>query len=78
MLLTEALLPHLRQPGGRVVFLSAIAAFRGSGAGCYRASKAALHPYRAGLAKALGLASPDALHVTGQVIQVNGGAERSR
>ncbi|KVP62104.1 oxidoreductase [Burkholderia ubonensis] len=131
VLLTEALLPHLRQPGGRIVFLSSIAAFRGSGVGCYGASKAALHPYTADLAKALGpkgvtvntvapgfvadtaffgaalsdaqrkdkvaeslngragtpddiantigwLASPDALHVTGQVIQVNGGAERSR
>ncbi|MCM2551602.1 SDR family NAD(P)-dependent oxidoreductase [Burkholderia glumae] len=130
VLLTEALVPHLSKPGGRIVLVSSIAAFRGSGQGCYGASKAALHPYCADLAKALGpkgvtvntvapgfvvdteffggalnerqrqdkiaeavngragtpddiantigwLASPEALHITGQVIHVNGGAERA-
>ncbi|MGY0487066.1 SDR family NAD(P)-dependent oxidoreductase [Streptomyces sp. WG-D5] len=126
VLLTEALREHLASPGGRVVFLSSIAALRGSGQGSYGASKAALHPYTYDLAKALGprgitvntvapgyiedteffgpsmpeeeyrrrvdaiptgragtpediaatvlwLASPGGSHVTGQVIQVNGG-----
>jgi 3-oxoacyl-[acyl-carrier protein] reductase len=130
-LLTEALVDRLRAPGGRIVFLSSIAAYRGSGQGCYGASKAALHPYCYDLAKALGpkgittnfvapgyvedteffgsalsddqqrsksaeamsgragtpadiagtigwLASPEAAHVTAQIIQVNGGAERGR
>ncbi|WP_351228418.1 SDR family oxidoreductase [Streptomyces sp. NPDC002133] len=128
-LLTEALKDHLATPGGRVLFLSSIAAYRGSGSGAYAASKAALHPYAYDLARQLGtrgitvnlvapgfveetgffggglpderrkalvaetatgraghpgdvaqtlrwLASPAAGHVTAQVIQVNGGAER--
>ncbi|MEV5880170.1 SDR family oxidoreductase [Streptomyces sp. NPDC052101] len=128
-LLTEALKDRLAEPGGRVLFLSSIAAYRGSGSGAYAASKAALHPYAHDLARALGprgitvnvvapgyiedteffgagpvperraqliaetstgragtpgdvaatlhwLASPGAGHVTSQVIQVNGGAER--
>ncbi|KGM32081.1 SDR family NAD(P)-dependent oxidoreductase [Inquilinus limosus] len=129
VLLTEGLRDRLRAPGGRVVLVSSIAAYRGSGAGCYGAAKAALHPYGYDLAAALGprgitvnivapgyirdtgffsdrlpaerqaaliaetstrraglpadiadavawLASPGAAHVTAQVIQVNGGAER--
>jgi len=131
VLLTEALVPQLRAPGGRIIFLSSIAATRGSGNGCYGAAKAALHPYCFDLAKSLGpkgitvntiapsyvadteffgaamtqeqyqaklaetmnhragtpddiaatigwLASPEAVHITAQIIQVNGGAERGR
>ncbi|MFJ2731895.1 MULTISPECIES: SDR family oxidoreductase [unclassified Streptomyces] len=129
VLLTEALKERLAEPGGRVLFLSSIAAYRGSGSGAYAASKAALHPYAHDLARQLGprgitvnlvapgyvedtdffgdsmddarrerlvaetstgragtpgdiaatlhwLASPSAAHITSQIIQVNGGAER--
>ncbi|MEU0597615.1 SDR family oxidoreductase [Streptomyces sp. NPDC006393] len=129
VLLTEALKDHLAEPGGRVLFLSSIAAYRGSGSGAYAASKAALHPYLHDLARELGprgitvnavapgyvedtdffgdamdearrerlvaetstrrpgtpgdvaatlhwLASPAAGHITSQIVQVNGGAER--
>ncbi|WP_188197755.1 SDR family NAD(P)-dependent oxidoreductase [Nonomuraea sp. SYSU D8015] len=121
----------LLNPSGRIVFLSSIAAIRGSGGGSYGPMKAALHPYAFDLADALGprgitvnvvapgliedteffggglsderratlvaqtstgragtpqdiaetvhwLASPGGGHVTAQVIQVNGGAERGR
>ncbi|MGW0820429.1 SDR family NAD(P)-dependent oxidoreductase [Streptomyces sp. NPDC002845] len=129
VLLTTVLSDRLASPGGRVLFLSSIAAYRGSGSGAYAASKAALHPYAFDLARELGprgitvnlvapgyvedtgffgdamteerrvrliaetstgragtpgdvaatlhwLASPGAGHITSQVIQVNGGAER--
>ncbi|MGW3492712.1 SDR family NAD(P)-dependent oxidoreductase [Streptomyces sp. NPDC001020] len=129
VLLTEALRDRLASPGGRLLFLSSIAAYRGSGSGAYAAAKAALHPYAFDLARDLGprgitvnvvapgyvedteffgegmdparrdqriaetstgragtpgdiaqtlhwLASPGAGHITAQVIQVNGGAER--
>ncbi|WP_419996454.1 SDR family NAD(P)-dependent oxidoreductase [Streptomyces boninensis] len=129
-LLTEALKAQIAD-GGSVLFLSSIAAYRGSGSGAYAAAKAALHPYAHDLARQLGprritvnlvapgytegteffgdgipeerrqqrigetvtgragstadiaetlrwLASPAAQHVTSQVIQVNGGAERGR
>ena len=128
-LLTEALKDRLASPGGRVLFVSSIAAYRGSGSGAYAGAKAALHPYARDLARELGprgitanvvapgyvedteffgeaidparrerligetftgragtpgdvaatlhwLASPGAAHVTSQVVQVNGGAER--
>ena len=128
-LLTEALKDRLAEPGGRVLFVSSIAAYRGSGSGAYAAAKAGLHPYAHDLARDLGprgitvnvvapgyvedtgffgaaidparrdrliddtstgragtpgdiaatlhwLASPGAGHVTSQVVQVNGGAER--
>ncbi|MFJ1811055.1 MULTISPECIES: SDR family NAD(P)-dependent oxidoreductase [unclassified Streptomyces] len=128
-LLTEALKDRLAAPGGRVLFVSSIAAYRGSGSGAYAGAKAALHPYARDLARELGprgvtanlvapgyvedtgffgdaieparrerlvgetftgragtpgdiaatlhwLASPGAGHVTSQVVQVNGGAER--
>jgi 3-oxoacyl-[acyl-carrier protein] reductase len=131
VLLTEGLRDRLRSPGGRVIFVSSIAAYRGSGNGCYGAAKAALHPYCYDVASGLGprgitanvvapgyiadteffgdrlsgerraalvgqtmngragtpadiagtiswLASAQAAHVTGQIIQVNGGAERGR
>ncbi|MFF6917144.1 SDR family oxidoreductase [Streptomyces sp. NPDC012466] len=129
VLLTEALKPRLAEPGGRVLFLGSIAAYRGSGSGAYAAAKAGLHPYTHDLARELGprgitvnvvapgyiedteffgdamaeerrarliaetstgragtpgdvaetlhwLASPGAGHITSQIIQVNGGAER--
>ncbi|MFI9149081.1 SDR family NAD(P)-dependent oxidoreductase [Streptomyces sp. NPDC053367] len=129
VLLTEALKERLAEPGGRVLFLSSIAAYRGSGSGAYAASKAGLHPYVHDLARQLGprgitvnavapgyiedteffggavaeerrerligetstgragtpgdvaatlhwLASPGAGHITSQILQVNGGAER--
>ncbi|KOV70923.1 SDR family NAD(P)-dependent oxidoreductase [Streptomyces sp. MMG1121] len=128
-LLTEALKNRLAEPGGRVLFVSSIAAYRGSGTGAYAAAKAGLHPYAHDLARQLGprgitvnvvapgyvedteffgdtmdearrarliddtttgragtpgdvaatlhwLASPAAGHVTSQIVQVNGGAER--
>ena len=129
VLLTEGLKERLASPGGRVLFVSSIAAYRGSGSGAYGAAKAGLHPYAHDLARELGprgitanvvapgyvedteffgaaidparrerlvgdtlngragapgdvaatlhwLASAGAGHVTSQVVQVNGGAER--
>lgn len=128
VLLTEALRDLLQQQARRVVLISSIAAYRGSGTGSYAASKAALHPYAYDLAGQLGahgatvnvvapgyiedteffggrlseerrgtlisqtdtgragtpadvadtvhwLSTPGAGHVTGQVVQVNGGAQ---
>jgi NAD(P)-dependent dehydrogenase (short-subunit alcohol dehydrogenase family) len=130
VLLTTALVPRLRRPGGRVLLVSSIAALRGGG-GSYSAAKAALHGWCYALAGELGpdgitvnaivpgyiegtgffggtmteqrherlvgqtltgragspedvaaavgyLASPQAGHVTGQLLQVNGGALTGR
>lgn len=54
VLLTEALKDHLTGPGGRVLFVSSISAYRGSGRVPYGSSKAALHPYAFALARELG------------------------
>ncbi|WP_067712855.1 SDR family NAD(P)-dependent oxidoreductase [Nocardia yamanashiensis] len=51
VLLTEALIPHITSPGGRIVSVSSIAALRG--AGPYGAAKAALHGWSIGLAQQL-------------------------
>jgi 3-oxoacyl-[acyl-carrier protein] reductase len=125
VLLTQALLPAIRRPGGRIVTVTSIAAFRGPAT--YGGAKAALHPWSAALALRLApdgitvnvvapgyvagtefygermspdfhdgrarqapmhrggdvaeiaatvahLAGPDAGFITGQVIQINGGA----
>jgi 3-oxoacyl-[acyl-carrier protein] reductase len=54
VVLTTALLPALRRPGGRVILFSSIAAQRGGG-GPYSAAKAALHGWVLDLATSLGL-----------------------
>jgi 3-oxoacyl-[acyl-carrier protein] reductase len=51
VLLTEALEPSLRRPGGRIVTITSIAALRG--AGSYGAAKAALHAWTMSLATEL-------------------------
>jgi 3-oxoacyl-[acyl-carrier protein] reductase len=51
VLLTEALLPRLTRPGGRIVAMSSVAAFRG--AGSYGAAKAAINAWVYGMSAAL-------------------------
>ena len=53
VLMTTALLPSLRRPGGRIILTSSIAAQRGGG-GPYSSAKAALHGYALDLAADLG------------------------
>ncbi|MEU0741574.1 SDR family oxidoreductase [Streptomyces sp. NPDC006134] len=52
VLLTEALLPRLASPGGRVITIGSVAALRGNGA--YGAMKAALQAWNHTLAQQLG------------------------
>ncbi len=52
VLLTEAMLPYLARPGGRIVAMSSVAGVRGPGS--YGAAKSALHAWVFGLASALG------------------------
>jgi 3-oxoacyl-[acyl-carrier protein] reductase len=59
VLLTTALLPSLRRPGGRVILMSSIAGLRGGG-GPYSAAKSALHGWAFDLAGRLG---PDGVTV---------------
>lgn len=51
-LLTHALLPKLTRPGGRLIFMSSVAAVKGGGV--YGAAKAALHGWAYALAGRLG------------------------
>lgn len=53
VLMTTALLPSLRRPGGKIILTSSIAAQRGGG-GPYSAAKSALHGYALDLATNLG------------------------
>jgi len=53
VLLTDALRPLLRRPGGRIILTSSIAAQKGGG-GPYSAAKAALHGFVLDLATSLG------------------------
>ncbi|GIJ67743.1 3-oxoacyl-ACP reductase [Virgisporangium ochraceum] len=57
-LLTTALMPKLTRPGGRIVFMSSVAAVKGGGV--YGAAKAALHGWAYALATRLG---PDGITV---------------
>lgn len=59
VLLTQALRPMLRRPGGRVIAVGSIAAFRSTG-GSYGAAKAALHVWAHSLTSELG---PDGITV---------------
>ncbi|MFD9460514.1 SDR family NAD(P)-dependent oxidoreductase [Streptomyces sp. NPDC060027] len=52
VLLTEALLPHVRRPGGRIVQLSSIASLRGPGS--YGGSKGWINTYTYDLAQRVG------------------------
>lgn len=52
VLLTEALLPSITRPGGRIVAMSSVAGVRGPGP--YGAAKSALHAWMFGMATALG------------------------
>lgn len=58
VLLTEALLPDIARPGGRIIAMSSVAAVRGAGA--YGAAKAALHAWVYDLAAKVG---PDGITV---------------
>lgn len=51
VLLTEALLPRITRPGGRIISISSIAALRGANG--YGAAKAAIHGWMMGLAAEL-------------------------
>ncbi|WP_256842389.1 SDR family NAD(P)-dependent oxidoreductase [Ornithinimicrobium cryptoxanthini] len=51
VLLTQALLDHIRRPGGRIIAMSSIAALRGSGS--YGAAKAAVNAWVLSLAQEL-------------------------
>lgn len=53
VLLSRAVAPHLRRPGGRIINFSSIAAFRGGG-DSYSVAKAALHGWTYTLAAELG------------------------
>jgi 3-oxoacyl-[acyl-carrier protein] reductase len=53
ILLTHALIPHLRNGGGRIIAISSIAALRGGGI-AYATSKAALHGWVYTMAQELG------------------------
>lgn len=55
VLTVEALMPALKVSAGRVVLLSSVAAFRGSGSGPYGAMKSALHAWMFDLAQQLGV-----------------------
>ena len=58
VLLTEALLPSITRPGGRIVAMSSVAGVRGPGP--YGAAKSALHAWMFGMATVLG---PDEITV---------------
>jgi len=58
VLLTEALLPSISRPGGRIVAMSSVAGVRGPGP--YGAAKSALHAWMFGMAAVLG---PDGITV---------------
>ncbi len=53
VLLTRAVAPYLRRPGGRIINFSSIAAYHGGG-GSYGAAKAALHAWTYALAAEFG------------------------
>jgi 3-oxoacyl-[acyl-carrier protein] reductase len=61
VLLTRALLPHLRRPGGRVLAIGSMAAFGGHGGRAgYGAAKAAVHGWACALTRKL---APDGITI---------------